>query len=213
MPSFNAEKWIGYSIRSALAQTWPRIEVIVVDDGSTDKSLLVARQFESEKVKVLSQSNKGAASARNAAFNFCQGDYIQWLDADDLLATDKIALQLQATEHDDLDTNLYASSWSRFYYRPRREAASPDRLWRDSAPIDWLVDRFQEHLYMSPACWLMSRTLAKKTGPWDERLSLDDDGEFFTRAALASGGIKFVADGWSFYRTAGQQSLSNSFRT
>ena len=95
IPAYNAEKWIAETLESALAQTWPNKEVIVVDDGSTDRTLLIARQFESPWVKVLSQPNQGASSARNVAFGLSQGDYIQWLDADDVLAPDKLAQQME----------------------------------------------------------------------------------------------------------------------
>ena len=88
VPAYNAEQWIAGTIRSALAQDWPRKEVVVVDDGSRDRTLAVAREFASREVAVITQENQGAAAARNRAFSVCQGDYIQWLDADDLLSPD-----------------------------------------------------------------------------------------------------------------------------
>src|SRR2546426_7644091 len=91
IPAFNAEQYIGEAIESAEGQTWQRKEIIVVDDGSTDQTLSVARRFASKAVTVITQPNEGASSARNKAFSVCQGDYIQWLDADDLLAPDKIS--------------------------------------------------------------------------------------------------------------------------
>src|SRR5262245_53234733 len=94
IPAYNAGVWIAESIRSALAQTWENKEIIVVDDGSSDDTLRLARRFESAAVLVVSQANQGAAAARNKAFSLCQGDYIQWLDADDLLETDKIERQM-----------------------------------------------------------------------------------------------------------------------
>jgi len=81
IPAYNAERWIGETIRSALAQTWPRKELIIVNDGSRDRTLEVARQFASGNVLVVTQQNQGASAARNKAFELCQGDYIQWLDA------------------------------------------------------------------------------------------------------------------------------------
>src|SRR6266850_5014325 len=90
IPAFNSEKWIADTLRSAIAQTWQRKEIIVVDDGSCDETLAIARQIEVEKVCVVTQKNQGAAAARNKAFSLSQGDYIQWLDAYDLLAPDKI---------------------------------------------------------------------------------------------------------------------------
>src|ERR1700722_15492058 len=95
IPAYNADRWIAETIRSAVNQTWERKEIIIVDDGSTDETLAVARQFESMLVRVVSQKNQGAASARNRAFSLSCGDYIQWLDADDLLAPDKVSRQME----------------------------------------------------------------------------------------------------------------------
>src|SRR5436309_1610049 len=98
IPAYNAARWVAESIESALAQDWPRTEIILVDDGSRDGTLAVARSFESKLVKVVTQENRGAAAARNRASSLAQGDYIQWLDADDLLASDKISRQLNDAE-------------------------------------------------------------------------------------------------------------------
>ena len=59
IPAYNAERWIADTIRSAQAQTWPRKEIIVVDDGSTDQTLSIARKFASKEVSVVSQENRG----------------------------------------------------------------------------------------------------------------------------------------------------------
>src|SRR6266566_9337206 len=91
IPAFNAQEWITDTLKSAIAQTWPRKEILVIDDGSTDQTLAIARQFASEGVSVITQKNQGAAATRNKALSISQGDYIQWLDADDPLAPDKIA--------------------------------------------------------------------------------------------------------------------------
>src|SRR5438270_12906784 len=97
IPAYNAEPWVGDTIKSALNQTWPRKEIIVVDDGSRDQTLQVVRQFASKDVSVVTQENQGASVARNRAFELCQGDYIQWLDADDLLGPDKIIRQMEVS--------------------------------------------------------------------------------------------------------------------
>ena len=86
IPAYNAERWIAETIGSALGQTWPRKEIIVVNDGSTDQTLSVVQKFASKTVSVVTQENKGVCAARNKAYELCQGDYIQWLDADDLLS-------------------------------------------------------------------------------------------------------------------------------
>src|SRR5215467_62161 len=94
IPAYNSEEWIAETIRSAIGQTWPNKEIIVVNDGSTDRTAEVAQRFASRQVLVISTENEGASSARNHAFRLSQGEYIQWLDADDLLAPDKIECQL-----------------------------------------------------------------------------------------------------------------------
>ena len=81
IPAYNAEKLIGDTLRSAIAQTWERKEIIVVDDGSKDRTLEVASQFAAPGVRVFTQENQGAAATRNKAYSLSQGDYIQWLDA------------------------------------------------------------------------------------------------------------------------------------
>src|SRR5438876_760555 len=98
IPAYNAEEWIADTIRSAIGQTCPRKEIIVVDDGSSDRTAEVAQRFASKEVTVVSIQNQGAAAARNHALRLSQGDYIQWLDADDLLAPDKVERQLALLE-------------------------------------------------------------------------------------------------------------------
>lgn len=100
IPAYNAEHVIAATLRSAVAQTWPRKEIIVVDDGSRDGTFAAAKRFESSEVAVVSIENQGAAAARNHAYSLCQGDYIQWLDADDLLSQDKVEKQLEAVPQD-----------------------------------------------------------------------------------------------------------------
>lgn len=80
---YNSEKWLAETLDSALAQTWKDLEIIIVDDGSTDNSLSVAKSFESSTVKVIYQKNKGQSAAENKALQEAQGDFIQYLDADD----------------------------------------------------------------------------------------------------------------------------------
>ena len=107
IPAYNAERWIADTMESAIAQTWPRKEIIVVDDGSTDGTRAVAQQFESNEVQVVTQPNQGAAAARNKAFSLSRGDYIQWLDADDLLSPEKVAHQMQRAEQTKDGTDAF----------------------------------------------------------------------------------------------------------
>src|SRR5882757_5788979 len=111
IPAYNAEPWIADTIKSALNQTWPKVEIVIINDGSRDQTLSIAQQFASEKLSIVSQENQGVCAARNKAFELCQGDYIQWLDADDLLSSDKVARQMASAEECQDTRSLLSSGW------------------------------------------------------------------------------------------------------
>jgi glycosyltransferase involved in cell wall biosynthesis len=208
IPAYNAKAWISDTLRSAIAQTWQEKEIIVVDDGSTDQTLAIARQFESDQLRVVTQKNQGAAAARNKAFSLSKGDYIQWLDADDLIGLDKIASQMNALGDSPDKSILLSGSWGQFLHRPYRTKFVPTALWCDLSPVEWLIRKMGQNLYMQTASWLVSRELTEGAGPWDTRLLGDDDGEYFCRILLASHGVRFVPEAKVYYRAAGASSLS-----
>jgi glycosyltransferase involved in cell wall biosynthesis len=208
IPAYNAQEWLAESLRSAIGQTWDRKEVIVVDDGSKDRTLAIARHFESPAVKIVSQTNQGASAARNMAFSLCQGEYIQWLDADDLLAPDKIATQMAALPQCQSKQALLSSAWGRFVYRYDRAAFTQSPLWCDLSPTEWLLRKLANNVYMQTATWLVSREITESAGPWDTRLLGDDDGEYFCRVLLASDRVRFIPESKVYYRMAGPSSLS-----
>jgi polysaccharide transporter, PST family len=208
IPAYNAEAWIVDTIRSALAQTWRHTEIIVVDDGSTDQTLAVARQFESQGVRVVQQKNEGASAARNKAFSVSRGDYIQWLDADDLLAPDKIARQMEFVRRGIGKRTLLSSPWGHFMYRPYRARFTPTPLWCHLSPVEWLLRKMGQNVYMQTATWMVSRELTEAAGPWDIRMLSDDDGEYFCRVLLASDGVRFVPQAKVYYRAFQFNSLS-----
>jgi GT2 family glycosyltransferase len=208
IPAFNAEQWIADCLRCAVAQTWPNKEIIVVDDGSKDQTLAIAKQFESSLLKVCTQENQGAATARNSAFAMCQGDYVQWLDADDLMSPEKTAKQIAVVQQADDKRLLISGAWGLFMHRPNRADFRPTPLWHDLSRAEWLMRKMENNVYMQTATWLVSRELAEAAGPWDARLLGDDDGEFFCRVLLASTGTRFVPEAKVYYRQAGAGSLS-----
>ena len=208
IPAFNAEAWIADTINSAIGQTWPHKEIIVVDDGSTDQTLTIARQFASKDIAVVTQKNQGAASTRNHALSLSQGDFVQWLDADDLLSPDKVEKQMRASEEIRSTRMLFSSGWGYFAYRNDRAQFSPTSLWSDLSPVEWLLRKMSENLHMQTATWLMSRELAEAAGPWDTRLLSDDDGEYFCRVLMASEGTRFVDGTGVLYRVANSGNLS-----
>jgi glycosyltransferase involved in cell wall biosynthesis len=205
IPAFNAEAWIADTLQSAVAQIWERKEIIVVDDGSADQTAVIARRFERDGVRVFTQANAGAAAARNEAYRLSQGDYIQWLDADDLLAPDKITLQMQARSG---PRTLLSSEWGEFLYRYDRATFVPTELWCNLTPLEWLVRKLAYNRHMQTATWLVSRELTDAAGKWDTNLLGDDDGEYFCRVLMASDGVLFVPGSKVYYRASGNSSLS-----
>ncbi len=200
IPAHNAQRWIADTLNSAISQSWEHKEIIVVDDGSTDETVNVARRFESRGVKVFCQPNQGAAAARNKAYSLCNGDYIQWLDADDLLSTHKIRRQMEVATALGNPRILFSAPWTRFMYRWYRADFSPSALWCDLSPTEWLFRKLDLNLSMQTATWLTSHELADDAGAWDSRLVGDDDGEYFCRVLLASEGVRFVPDAFVYYR-------------
>jgi len=209
IPAYNAESWIADTIKSALSQSWPRKEIIIVDDGSKDGTLSIAQRFVSKEVSVVSQPNAGGSAARNRAFALSHGDYIQWLDSDDLLAPDKIARQMEATGHGLSKRTVLSSPWGRFFYRRSKAKFSPTSLWSELSPVEWLLRKFEQGVYMPPASWLVSRELTEAAGPWDTRLSFDDDGEYFVRVIAGSDDVRFIPDARTYYRVSGSGSMSH----
>ena len=205
IPCYNAEQWIAECIQSALDQTWPNKEVIVIDDGSTDASLAIAQRFASDLVKVITQVNSGAAAARNRGLREAQGDYIQYLDADDLVSPDKIKTQVQLLQCNP--PNMLCLSRTAYFYDRHLEGAviedsSPHLIDCDD-PVNWLITLLGgggQGGMVTVGAWLTPRKLADKAGNWNESLSVDDDGEYFTRVLLESTGVRYSDSGLYYYR-------------
>ena len=207
IPCYNAERWVAAAIESALAQTWREKEVIVVNDGSRDGSLAVARRYEARGVRVIDQPNRGAAAARNAGLGAARGAFVQFLDADDLLASDKLAQQL--LQLDGAGPRVLGSSaWARFHDDPAQAIFTPQPNWRDLSGVEFLTLHYEEGCMMQPAAWLAPRALLDRAGPWDESLTLNDDGEYFARVMLAAERIAFCSSARSYYRSGLGHSLS-----
>jgi glycosyltransferase involved in cell wall biosynthesis len=200
IPAYNTDAFVADAIRSALAQTWRRTEIIVVDDGSTDRTAEVCNRFASPAVRVVSQTHQGASAARNTALSLARGDYIQWLDADDLLAPDKLARQIESMGNSPDRRLLLSGAWAFFRHRSHGAVFVPTGLWADLSATEWLFRKLDHGVFMGIATWLVSRELTEAAGPWDTCLLADNDGEYFSRVLLASAGVRFVADARVFAR-------------
>lgn len=209
IPCHNAAPWLAATLESALAQSWPHREIIVVDDGSTDGSLALARTFADRGARVLTQPNAGASAARNRAIRESRGDCLQFLDADDLLSPGKLAAQVALLAGRPAGA-VASCAWGRFAADPAAARFADQAVFRDFAPVDFLTLAGETGAMMHPAAWLVPRAVAARAGPWDETLTLNDDGEYFCRVLLASAGAAFCAgdSARSYYRSGLPGSLS-----
>jgi glycosyltransferase involved in cell wall biosynthesis len=207
IPCRNGAAWLGEAIESCLGQTWRNLQIIVVDNGSADRSLDVARRYESRGVAVLECSRDGASAARNIGLAQARGDLIQFLDADDVLDADKIRLQVERLAAAP-PTALASGAWARFRHSPDEATLSPEPVWCDLAPEEFLIRSWLGGGMMPNFAWLAPRALIERAGPWNESLSLYDDGEFFSRVVLAASNIAFCGDARGYYRSGHGATIS-----
>lgn len=207
IPCHNAALWLKQTLDAVFAQTWPAMEVILVDDGSTDQSASVARQFAVHGLRIVTQANAGQCAAANRALRLARGGYIKFLDADDLISPDMVERQVNALlAHPGC---VAYSEWARFHEVPAEAVFTPRPGWRDAAPVDWLVELWERaQPMMQCGQFLLPRDLLARTGGWDERLSLINDFEFFARLVTASAGVVYTPGARLYYRSGLPSSLS-----
>jgi glycosyltransferase involved in cell wall biosynthesis len=207
IPCFNAERFIGETLESVFRQSWPAIETIVVNDGSTDASVAEIRRFARQSLKLIDRENRGASASRNEALACASGAFIQFLDADDLISPDKIASQMRRLA--ERPSCVASAEWARFQAHPEETRFAPEPVWRDLDPLDWLAASRADGLgMMFPALWLVPRALAEAAGPWSSELTVGDDGEYFTRVVLRAERVLFCEGARAYYRSGIAGSLS-----
>ena len=209
IPCYNAERWIGATLECVFAQTWPDIEIVVVDDGSTDASVRVVESLARDGLTLVRQANRGQTGALNAALARTTGAFVQYLDADDLIDPEKIATQMARLA--DHPRAIASARWGRFYDRPDDTRFEVETVYRDLDPLDWLAESRAAGLgMMFPALWLIPMSIVREIGPWREDLSLNNDAEYFTRALLAADRVLFCPDARCRYRSGIAGSLSGA---
>ena len=179
----------------------------MIDDGSTDDSAALAASFADRGVILQRQTNRGQSAACNVALQMARGDFIKFFDADDVLSPEMLASQVQALR---LKPGAIAyGEWARFHHAPHEADFLSRPAWHDAAPVDWLVEAWQDaQPMMQCGLYLVPREILQQSGGWDERLSLINDFEFFTRVTLASRGIVFTPAARLYYRSGVPGSLS-----
>lgn len=207
MPCFNVGSYVADALYSVLAQTWKNLEVVAVNDGSTDNTLEVLRGFEACGVKIIDQDNRGQCSAANKAFEASTGELVKFFDADDIMSPEHI--ELQVNRLGPRRDAIAMSEWERFYKDPSGAIFKPLRMYRDADPIDWLAEEWKNaQPMMQCGIWLIPRSILTRVGLWDERLSLINDFEFFARVLLGAKELLYTPGAHLYYRSGRPGSLS-----
>ncbi len=208
IPCYNAGPYVAAALDSILAQTWPNMEIIVVDDGSTDDSAKVLETYADRDVNVITEKCGSAAKSRNRAWAEATGDYIKFFDADDLINPEFIELQMARLAG---CTDVVASSeWGRFYGDDLSTfRLNPQSVWRDMEATEWLVEAWRDARPMlQPGMFLIPASILRKAGGWDESLTLIDDFEFFSRVLCHANEVRFTPGAVLHYRSGLTGSLS-----
>lgn len=180
IPAWNAEKWIAETLNSVQNQTWARLEVIVVDDGSTDRTASIVQNSFPE-VRYLHQPNAGQGAARNLGVRAAKGEFIAFLDSDDLWLPEKIESQLRLIAHSP-NVSLVFCDYESFgetpnlpgFQRgpvlrtlPANPADAAGNIVQQAALLLPLID---DMFCQIPSCWLLRRELFEQVGGYDETL-------------------------------------------
>ena len=189
IPTYNMRQWIGEAIDSALAQTYPNCKIIVVDDGSTDGTGEYLRERYGERIRYIYQPNRGRGAARNHGLRMADGEYTQFLDADDLILPEKIASQVAFLDaHPE-----YAAAYCHclvFFDEDK------DHPW------DWpgqkaycsgnILEREIHEPFLLPVMILVRREWVGRVGGLDETLRSNEDWDLWLRIAHAGGQFKYL---------------------
>ena len=203
--AYNAEKYLAKTLDSVLKQSWKDLEIIVVNDGSTDDTLTILQSY-GHQIKVITQENKGQDAALNEGFRQSKGAYIKFMDSDDLINPEMIKKQVEVLN--GTDQHVAYGEWARFYNnQPELAPFTKLDYWRDMEPLDFLTSR-PDGVMLQCGIMLVPRALIERAGLWDERLILFNDTEFFNRVLLLSKGVRFSEGAKLYYRSAQSGSIS-----
>jgi len=206
-PAYNAGRYLAETITSVLAQTYRDFELLIVDDGSTDDTLDVARRFAAADARIIvsSTQNGGPASARNAALRMARGEFVALLDSDDVLAPQYLAVQ-KATLDAHPDAAIVTAN---AFNRGGGPAYDGKRLWPQSTGLAPLTLRdLIEHENAVCILSMFRRSVYERIGGFDAVFTGNEDYEFWLRAALAGFGFVRNFEPLGYYRRR-HESLSS----
>jgi glycosyltransferase involved in cell wall biosynthesis len=208
----NHNKWpfIEESVNSVINQSNRNWELIVVNDSCDDFSVEYLSRLNDERIKIFNVNFKNASAARNFGFDKSSGDFIQYLDADDILDVRKIELQLNSLKEQILGLSVCRTIAISESGNIIGEIDA--EFLKESDPKNFIYALYKEPNkgMVQPNAWFFSRELHELTGKWNEKITLDDDGEFFCRMILNAERIIFCDAILNYYRKYNENNKSLS---
>ena len=188
IPVFNDASTVSDALQSVLDQSYSGIEIIAVDDGSTDRSLDVLHDYE-DRIRILTQQNAGAAAARNLGLRAARGGYLAFLDADDLWLPDKLEKQITYLEKVK-DVDLVCGLW-RYWYPRREQQETLQEAYANAEACDdvgeeldgWIYHKLLLDCFVWTGTVVMRRSLYEKVGAFDSGLRRGQDYDYWLRAS------------------------------
>jgi len=183
IPVYNAEKYLNECLESALNQTYENIEIIAVNDGSTDKSLQILNKF-SNKIKIISKSNGGTASALNEGINHMSGEWFKWLSADDSLYPNAVEeLILESKKLENSKNCIFYSNYDIINSESKviKQFIEPNYNELSSFDFNTLL---LDHYIGNGTTSLIHKTVLDENGFFDETIKGFEDYELWLRFCL-----------------------------
>lgn len=216
VPTYNRASVIQETLNSVFSQTYQNWECIIIDDGSTDNTEEVVQYYLKNDCrfqfhKRIDSYKKGGNGARNYGFDLSVGDFIQYLDADDILSMDKIEKQINlATDENQAD--VFSCSLAYFsdnILNSKIHSQYIDKSY-DKAE-DWLRDSWSGGGFGQTMIWLTPRKVHMKAGRWNESVIKNQDGEFFCRVLLNARSLIYSNEGLVYYRKDGKKTSKSTY--
>ena len=206
IPSYNRGHLIGETLDSVLKQTYLNWECIVIDDGSTDNTETLLEEYckldsRFRYHKRPPTLSKGSCVCRNLGYELSKGTFIKWLDSDDLLSSEIIATQVDALLKSGSTLNISTAKFDFFQdsiqaYRPRKEQVNKNY----KQGFNLLIDLGIYDAFLPAHSYLMHKDVLSKSGLWNEKLLINQDGEFFVRVLLNVKEVIHANQGMVYYR-------------
>jgi glycosyltransferase involved in cell wall biosynthesis len=212
IPCYNSEAWLATAIESVLAQVYSALEIIVIDDGSTDNTVNVAQAtLHAGRVPwyLVRQANDGPSRARNVGWRKARGQWIQFLDADDVIDSEKVAIQMAVALQAPAEVAVIYSTWQAQTYGEHGWQA-------DHLPVTPRItalaacDLLHSENFLATGSQLFRRDWLERVGGYDETRHLIEDNQLMLRLALSGGEFWFASceRPLFFYRRRAAGSLS-----